>query len=172
MNAKNTAPKTAAKPAAFYDAENYTPEESVGYLMRRIISGVAQEVERELEPEGLTHAQWVPLFMLSAGRASTGAELARECGLDAGAMTRLLDRLEGKGLCRRERSLEDRRVVNLDTTDEGREAIKVVPQVLSRVQNAALAGFTREEWQALKGMLRRILSNVQAMQASRENHVD
>lgn len=168
MNAKSSAPK----PAAFYKAETYTPEESVGYLMRRILSALAQEVERELEPGSLTHAQWVPLFMLSAGRATTGAELARECDLDAGAMTRLLDRLEGKGLCRRERSSEDRRVVNLQATDAGREAVKAVPEVLSRMQNAALAGFTREEWQLLKGMLRRILDNVQAMQASRDDHVE
>ncbi|PHM20392.1 MAG: MarR family transcriptional regulator [Curvibacter sp. PD_MW3] len=172
MNAKSTTQDPVGRPVDFYKAAGYAPEESVGYLMRRIISLLAQEVERELEPEGLTHAQWVPLFMLSSGRATTGAELARECSLDAGAMTRLVDRLEAKGLCRRERSSEDRRVVKLDATVEGREAIKVVPQVLSRVQNTALSGFTREEWQALKDMLHRILNNVQAMQASRENHVE
>jgi DNA-binding MarR family transcriptional regulator len=173
MNAKSTVKTPATKPAKaieFYSAETYTPGDSVGYLMRRIITVVAQQIEHELEPSGLTNAQWVPLFKLALGSATTGAELARECELDAGAMTRLLDRLEGKGLCRRERSSEDRRVVNLEMTDEGREAVKVVPQVLSSVQNQLLAGFTVEEWETLKEFLRRILDNVHGMQAGREHH--
>lgn len=173
MKTKSSAqPPAAAKAKAieFYNAKTYTPEQSVGYLMRRIISAVAQEIERELEPSGLTNAQWVPLFKLATGKATTAAELARECELDAGAMTRLLDRLESKGLCQRERSSEDRRVVNLEMTPEGKEAAKVVPEVLCRVQNAYLAGFSVEEWQTLTGFLRRILDNAQATQANRENH--
>ena len=173
MNAKNTVKKQAVDKAPaveFYFAATYTPDEAIGLLMRRVISAIKQEVERELEPSGLTNAQWVPLFKLATGCASTGVELARECELDAGAMTRLLDRLESKGLCRRERSSEDRRVVNIEMTDEGREAAKVIPEVLSRVQNAHLAGFTVEELQTLKSFLRRILDNAQAIQASREQH--
>jgi DNA-binding MarR family transcriptional regulator len=173
MNAKSTVKSPVAKTAPaieFYNAKTYTPSDSVGYLMRRIITVVAQEIERELEPSGLTNAQWVPLFKLALGSATTGAELARECELDAGAMTRLLDRLEGKGLCRRERSSEDRRVVNLEMTAEGKEAVKVVPQVLSSVQNQLLTGFSVEEWQNLKDYLRRILDNAQALQAGRDPH--
>ena len=173
MNLKSTTPKGAAsKPRAveFYKAATYATNESVGHLMKRIMMVAAQEIERELEPSGLTNAQWVPLLMLSLGSATTGAELSRECGLDAGAITRLLDRLEAKGLCRRERSAEDRRVVDLAMTDEGRQAAKVVPQVLSKVQNQLLAGFTFEEWTDLKGYLHRILDNAKAMQARSENH--
>ena len=149
----------------FYRAEDYKPEESVGYLMRRILSLVAQGVERELEPKGLTNAQWVPLFKLYIGCASTVADLARQCDLDAGSMTRLLDRLEAKQLCRRVRSAEDRRVVNLELTEAGRAAAQEIPAILSKIQNAHLAGFSVEEWQILKGYLRRILETAQTLQA-------
>ena len=154
----------------FYRAEGYKPDESVGYLMRRILSLIAQGVERELEPTGLTNAQWVPLLKLYMGKGSTAAELARECELDAGSMTRLLDRLEAKDLCRRIRSSEDRRVVNLELTEAGRAAAKEIPAILSRVQNAHLAGFSVEEWQVLKGYLRRILDTAQSLQASAEKN--
>lgn len=143
----------------FYRAADYAPEESVGYLMRRVLALVAQEVERQLETSDLTNAQWVPLFKLSMGQASTVAELARQCHLDAGAMTRLLDRLEAKGLCRRVRSVADRRVVNIELTDAGRIAAADIPVVLSRVQNAHLAGFSVQEFETLKGFLHRILGN-------------
>jgi len=146
---------------AFYCADGYKPEESVGYLMRRVLALVGQEVERQLETSDLTSAQWVPLFKLSMGKVSTVAELARECHLDPGAMTRLLDRLEAKGLCRRVRSVADRRVVHIELTPVGIDAAAAIPAVLSRVQNAHLAGFSVEEFEALKGFLRRILDNAQ-----------
>ena len=147
----------------FYRAEGYKPDDSVGYMMRRIVSAATQGIERELEPTGLTNAQWVPLFKLYMGHASTVAELARVCELDAGAMTRLLDRLEAKQLCRRIRSSDDRRVVNLELTEAGRTAAQGIPEILCRVQNANLAGFSVEEWQILKGYLRRILDTAQAL---------
>ena len=163
--------RAQAKPPQheFYRPEDYRPDESVGYLMRRILNTVSAEVERELEPSGLTNAQWVPLLKLYMGVASTVAELARECQLDAGGMTRLLDRLETKGLVRRVRSSEDRRVVNLELTEEGRAAARNIPAILCGVQNSHMRGFTVEEWQLLKGLLRRILANAQAIQAERDN---
>ena len=156
----------------FYRAKGYKPDDSVGYLMRRIIAIASQQIERELEPTGLTNAQWVPLLKLYMGSASTVAELARVCELDAGSMTRLLDRLEAKQLCRRIRSSDDRRVVNLELTDAGRTAAKSIPDILCRVQNAHLSGFSSEEWQVLKGFLRRILDTAQSMQTPAEKTAD
>lgn len=153
---------------AFYDPDDYQPNESLGYLMRRIISMFAAAVDRELEPQGLTSAQWVPLLKLHMGAGPTVAELARDCQQDAGGMTRMLDRLEAKGLVRRVRSGEDRRVVNVELTDEGRAAAREIPAVLCGVQNAHMRGFTVEEWQTLKGMLQRILDNALAIQSARE----
>lgn len=155
-------------PAEFYCASDYDAGQSTGYLMRQIINSVSQQVARELEPQGLTNAQWVPMLKLYLGKASTVAELARQCQLDAGSMTRLLDRLEAKGFCRRIRSSDDRRVVNIELTPEGSEAAKEIPTVLSRVQNAHLAGFSVEEWQNLKGYLRRILETAHTLQAANE----
>jgi DNA-binding MarR family transcriptional regulator len=152
---------TAAVAIEFYHADAYAPEDSVGYLMRRVLALVTQEVERQLQASDLTNAQWVPLFKLFMGQASTVAELARECHLDGGAMTRTLDRLEAKGLCQRVRSVADRRVVHIELTDVGRAAAAGIPAVLSRVQNAHLASFSVEEFETLKGFLRRILGNAQ-----------
>jgi DNA-binding MarR family transcriptional regulator len=156
----NLAPPRPA--LAFYDAAHYQPEESVGYLMRRILNMVSAEVGRQLEPSGLTSAQWLPLYKLSIGMASTVAELARESQLDAGAMTRLLDRLEAKGLCQRVRSQSDRRVVNIELTEAGRQAAAGIPAVLCQAQNTHLAGFNAQEFDTLKAYLRRIYDNAQA----------
>jgi DNA-binding MarR family transcriptional regulator len=167
MSSPAHTPRADAVPA-FYDPDDYRPEQSIAFLMRRIINALSAEVERRFEPSGLTNAQWVPLIMLHMGRASMVAELARECQLDAGGMTRLLDRLETKGLVRRVRSSADRRVVNLELTEEGREAAARIPAVLCDVQNTALRGFSGDEWQLLRQMLTRILANARALQAEPE----
>lgn len=151
--------RTVRAPTVFYQPESYHPNESAAYLMRRILACMAAEVEDALEPTGLTNAQWVPLLKLHMGEASSVAELARECQLDTGAMTRLLDRLEAKGLLARVRSSQDRRVVNIELTGEGRKAARQIAPVLCRVQNAFLQGLSVTEWHQLKDVLRRILDN-------------
>jgi len=148
---------------AFYRAATYRPEDSVGYLMKQIIGMVSQDIERRLAHTDLTSAQWVPLFKIHFGQASTVAELARHCSLDAGAMTRLLDRLEAKGLVRRVRSDTDRRVVNLELTEAGTQAASEIPEILSGVQNAHLADFSTQEFETLRGYLQRILNNAHAI---------
>jgi DNA-binding MarR family transcriptional regulator len=171
--AKSPARK-AAKGAAqanpdFYTPAEYRPETSVAYLMRRLVSNFAAEVEHELDPRGLTNAQWVPLYKLHLGHGTTAAELARTCELDAGAMTRTLDRLEAKNLIRRVRSSEDRRVVNLELTDEGRHAAGQIPEALCKVLNAHLRGFSHGEVDQLKSLLLRMLENGAELQKDREN---
>ena len=155
--------RAAPRPAAFYRARGYGAEQSVGYLMRQIVTSIARGVDQRLESVGLTNAQWVPLLKLQLGQAATVAELARECQVDAGAMTRMLDRLETKHLIRRVRSSDDRRVVNLELTEDGAKAARLIPGVLCEVQNAHLAGFTVPEWEALKTSLHRMLGNGEAL---------
>lgn len=149
----------SSAPVEFYQATGYCREESVGYLMRRITLSIVQQADRRLGQHGLTSAQWAPLFKIKMGHNPTVADLARELEMDAGAMTRLLDRLEKKGLCKRVRSTEDRRIVNIELTPEGEAAIDEVPAVLADVLNAHLAGFSKSEWQALRSYLERMLAN-------------
>src|SRR5471030_3306992 len=111
-------------PADFYRPSAYCAEESVGYLMKRVQMSIVSQVDKRLAEHGLTSAQWGPLMRMQiTGCGSTVAELARWMQVDAGAMTRLLDRLEKKGLCKRIRSTQDRRVVHVELTREGEEVI-------------------------------------------------
>ncbi|MGC4060653.1 MAG: MarR family transcriptional regulator [Aquabacterium sp.] len=159
---------TDAGVVQFYQHSSYNRENSYGYLMKRITQVMIGEVDKRLGSHGLTQAQWAPLFLIHQKRASTLAELSRELQVDAGALTRTLDRLEAKGLCKRERSTEDRRVVHLALTPEGKAATAPVPEVLCNVSNMILKGFTEEEWQTLMGLLRRLHTNAEALRDTAE----
>jgi len=131
-------------------------------MMRQILTSLAQGVEQKLANTALTHAQWMPVFKLHLGHASTVAELARECHLDAGAMTRMLDRLEAKGLCTRSRSETDRRVVNIALTPAGSQTATEIPGVLCAVLNGHLSGLSADEFATLKSLLQRVLQNTKS----------
>lgn len=139
-------------------------EQHLGYQMRRIVTLLASHIDRQVEPLGLTDAQWKPLLRLLIDQPGTVAALARVCQLDAGGTTRLLDRLEAKGLVRRERSVEDRRVVNLELTDEGRAAAQQLPAVLQGLQQSLLQGFSADEEAQLRSYLARLYANAQSLE--------
>lgn len=158
------APRRASCPPLF-DARRYEMSESLGHQLVQLLGQMRREMELRMARHGLTDAQWKPLWMLQQGRAGTPVELARESGIDAGAMTRMVDRLVAKGLVERLRSETDRRVVNLRLTAAGEEAAGHVPAVLASIHNDVLEGFSAEEWAQLKAFLARALANAQALAA-------
>lgn len=151
------------EPADFYQADSYQAGESIGWLLRTINQSIIRQVGRRLLGCGLTHAQWTPLIRLHFCGQSTAAALAKELDLDAGAMTRLLDRLEAKGLVSRERSATDRRVLTLALTAEGRRITQQLPALFSEIFNLHLSGFSHEEWRTLIGLLKRVQLNGEAL---------
>ncbi len=146
----------------FYQPGTYRADTSVGYLMRQVMSSILAEADAQLAVLDLTHAQWMPLFKLAKRECGTAADLARDLEMDPGAMTRSMDRLEAKGLVRRERSCTDRRVVQLMLTEEGKRVADQVPPVLANVLNGHLQGFSQAEWQQLLQFLQRMLDNGEA----------
>jgi DNA-binding MarR family transcriptional regulator len=93
------------------------------------------------------------------GKGRTIGEFCRLLGYDSGAMTRLLDRIEKKGLIRRVANPEDRRSFLLELTPESRA---VFPQAKRRVQavfKRLLAGFDEEQAAAFRQSLEQVLAN-------------
>ncbi len=145
--------------AALYTSANYNPEDSVGRLIADVSGRLLAALDGEMTGMGITGAQWVILMRIATGCGSTAAELCRFSRYDTGSMTRMLDRLEEKGLIRRVRSDKDRRVVCLELTGAGRDLYTLLPPVAIKVLNAHLRGFTRNELDQFKGFLNRMRTN-------------
>jgi len=144
--------------SAFYDVANYTAGKSVGFLLKRAHQSLLRSMDARMQKYDLTAMQWGPLLLISKGHG-TVAGCAREADIDSSAMTRMLDRLEAKGLLQRVRSEADRRVVNLELTPAGAELAKVIPLELSQVLNHHLRGFSESEFETLKNLLTRFERN-------------
>lgn len=152
-------PPPVRPPCTLYDGRRYDVAESVGHQLVHLMMLMRREVELRMAEHGLTDAQWKPLWMLKTGRAATANELAREMDIDAGAVTRMVDRLESKGLVERVRSAADRRVVHLRLSAAGETVVKKVPFVLASVNNDFLRGFSEAEWKQLRRLLARMAVN-------------
>src|SRR6516225_3287026 len=139
---------------------------SVGQLMGRARASLLTSIDSEIERFGLNSTQFAVLKHLGEGTAQTAADLCRLNRYDTGAMTRILDRLEEKGLVRRERGREDRRVVFLRLAPHGRSLLPRLMAVATRVVDAHLAGFSASEIEAFSGYLRRMIDNGQAQEHS------
>ena len=152
---------------AFYAGDSYVAADSVGYLLNQVMISMRRQVEQAMTAHDLTAAQWYPLWKLRRDGPGTAQELARDMDIDAGAMTRRVDRLAARGLLQRLRCDTDRRRVMLTLTAAGEAVAGHVPQVLADVNNTYLRDFSRDEWQQLTALLRRMLANGPARAGAR-----
>ncbi|KQU56153.1 MarR family transcriptional regulator [Sphingomonas sp. Leaf339] len=140
----------------FYDDSGFSPDCSIGYLVRRTHQLGSAQLESIFANEGLTAMQWQALAAIWYGRGNTAAELARDLGHDKGAMTRLVDAMELQGWITRERTAGDRRCVNLALTSTGEAvALRCKQEVLAR-WNDWLADWDPPEVATMIGLLQKL----------------
>jgi DNA-binding MarR family transcriptional regulator len=152
--------------ANVYEIETYQPRKGVGHLLSRVRTEMLAALDKALEADAelaaleISSAQFIVIAALAlAESAKSASDLCRGISYDAGAMTRMIDRLESKGLIRRNRRPDDRRVVYLELTDEGSRAYPRMREVSMGVVNRFLRGFSQAEARQLETFLSRMLEN-------------
>jgi DNA-binding MarR family transcriptional regulator len=136
---------------------NYAVERSVGYLLARSRTKLARALDIELARHGITHAQGSIILMLAGGRFHTAAELARELYVDSASMTRILDRLQKRGMLTRMPRSDDRRIIDLRLSEEGKKLGQALPELYSQVLNRSFEKFSAEEIRLLRSLLCKLL---------------
>jgi len=163
--------KTPSPPplrGGYYQGDQYRTEDSVGFLMKQAVDLLSRAIDARMAEHSLTDAQWRPLLKLSIHPQTTATQMARMVGCDSGATTRMLDRLEDKGLLRRVRSTDDRRVQQLELTPDGQKAAAIVPFVIADVLNTHLADLSHAEIDQLRKLLERVVATGQREAARRD----
>jgi DNA-binding MarR family transcriptional regulator len=152
--------------AKIYDIDTYQPANCVGQLLYRVKAAQMNALDEvlakdpDLAPLEISAAQYVVISVLAKSECTDSvAQLCKDLPYDAGAMTRMLDRLEAKGLISRRRCPDDRRVVKLELTEAGRAALPKMRACSVQVLNHFLRGFTQGEARQLESFLVRMLQN-------------
>lgn len=142
-----------------YTTRNFMLTDSVGFRIVKARNLVVAEMDLALKDLDITGQQMGILFSLKQGVATTPFELSKLLGIDTGLMTRMLDKLETKGLLVRSRDAQDRRVVNLSLTAKGLETAEQIPEIAPHVLNARLRKFTKAEFAELDRLLRKFIGD-------------
>ena len=134
---------------------------SLGILFRQVRDAMWARMAAELASRGhdLTFSQFITLKKLATGVASV-TDLARAADLNPGAMTRLLDRLEAKGLVARSADASDRRALSIHLTDAGLLIWDEINQCGQRVREQALHGMDDAERAQFLRLLRQARDNL------------
>jgi DNA-binding MarR family transcriptional regulator len=130
------------------------------HLIGRIRKAARREFEGRVADLDITTAQFMVLRRLWEGDGILTTILTKDVCSDGGTITGLLDRLEAKGLIRRERSTKDRRAVHVYLTPVGCDLETPLMNVVREINRHALAGFSEEERAALHRALERIGENL------------
>jgi DNA-binding MarR family transcriptional regulator len=113
---------------------------------------------RILEPADLTLQQYNVLRILRGALPEPlpTMEIGERMIERTPGITRLLDRLDGKGLVRRERCAEDRRQVLVSITDAGLALLKELDRPVARADQTALSMLADGEVDRLRRLLDRV----------------
>lgn len=116
------------------------------------------------EPHGITPQQYNVLRILRGAHpeALPTMEIAQRMVEKTPGITRLLDRLETKGLVQRERPSDDRRRVLISITVAGLELLDRLDVPVREATTAVLAGLTEREVAALRSALQGIRGRLAA----------
>jgi DNA-binding MarR family transcriptional regulator len=156
MNSAEVSDRTAV--GDVYDNKTFEPSTCLGPLIGRVRLALLEAMDRALLPHNVTAAQYIILSTLVSANAASASQICRGLSYDAGAMTRMIDRLEQRGLLRRVR-VADRRTQKLELTEEGKTLYPKMRASAMAVINGLLRGFTKAEARQLEGFLKRMLEN-------------
>ena len=145
----------------YYCADTLDPAKSVGFLLKRCGILMSQMAERRFAPEPVSFTQWIVLATLMRFDHLSATALSAETGHDMGALTRLVDDLEAKGLVRRARSEHDRRAIEIALTSSGRRRAESGKRVVVELLNLLVSPYSRQEIETLIGLMQRMLGHLQ-----------
>jgi DNA-binding MarR family transcriptional regulator len=100
-----------------------TLEAHLGFWLRFVSNHVSGRFRQLVEENGVSVSEWVALRQLYPSQPVSPAELIESLGMTKGAISKILNRLEDKGLARRVAAPEDGRAQRIELTRAGRALV-------------------------------------------------
>lgn len=98
--------------------------------LRRIVNALEANARSMARASNLTQAQLLVLLEIARNGQEMPRDIARALGVGQATITLQIDKLEARGLVRRERRLADRRAIWVILTDTGQALLDQIPDPL------------------------------------------
>lgn len=135
-------------------------EDHLGYWLRIVSNHVSHAFKVRVESLGVTVAEWVVLRKLYEREGVRPSDLSDGLGLTRGAVSKLLDRLAGKGLVRVRADAGDGRAQVVTLSASGRGLVPRLAALADENDAAAFGHLSEPERAALRATLRGVVARL------------
>jgi MarR family transcriptional regulator, organic hydroperoxide resistance regulator len=132
----------------------------LGYRIKLLSQLLSRKLTERLEPFGLTPFHWVVLCCLWEEDGLPTSSIGEKLQQVGGTLTGVLDRMEERGLIRRERDCRDRRIWRIWLTDAGKELETVLPAIAVEIREQAMHGISYPEREHFSQLLNQAIENL------------
>ena len=133
------------------------------YAQRCVAYAYAEVLRAHCEERGkpyvITPPQWGALSLLLVQDGMTIGAMSQKRGVDAPAATGIITRLEQNGLVERRHDREDRRVVKVYLTDEGKDISHTLVSSVEHFELSIKRGFSEGEMDRFLVQLQQLIAN-------------
>lgn len=130
--------------------------------LRQITRAIDLHSKQLVQKYGLTGPQMLLLKEISRAEKISSGVLSRNASLSQATVTSILDRLEKAGYVKRIRSLDDKRVVYVEVTDQTRKVFENAPPLLQETFTRQLALLQPWEKTNILSTLQRVAAMMEA----------
>ena len=136
----------------------------LGVNIARLFNVFDKAIRQEVMLYDLTAIEY-NLLWHCLNEEQTATELAQILPVDGSRISRLVTRLVDRGLLRRRRSRDDRRIVMLSLTEEGSEFTSRILQNMRRQYATLTEGIIEEEMLTFESVISKIIANYASMES-------
>jgi DNA-binding MarR family transcriptional regulator len=140
-----------------FDRNNFRLERSLGQYIHLLNLYKDKLLGSHPDMQDITVAQFKVLLLLSRVKTMKPSDLWQTLQVDSAAITRMLDRLEKKGLILRERSTTDRRQIDIRLSAQGKAVARRIPQIAADTLNQLTDCLSEKELTQFMHLLVKIL---------------
>lgn len=145
--------------------DDWDPTAHPGHYFSRIARALARIGDIRLRGLGFATAQLPVLTALKDGSRMSQTDLARWAKVEQPTMAQMLARMERDGIIRREPDPTDRRSSLISLTRQAHSRLPAGRAILRQGNVEMTEGLSAREVETLVSLLRRVLANVEAMEA-------
>lgn len=139
------------------------PKPTIGMELSDTSKRLHDCLRKASEAVGLPASYRMFLFHLHHGDGLTQLELARRVKQSPPSVSVTLQKMERDGLLRRQTDEQDQRTIRVYLTEAGRELNERNHDAMLEVDNRLINGFTQEEQESFKSMLKRMNENLEGI---------
>ena len=132
---------------------------AIGYRIKLLGQLLGRKFQERLEPFGLTPFHWVVLCCLWEEDGLATCSIGEKLQQVGGTITGVLDRMEERGLIRRERDVRDRRIWRIWLTEEGKQLETVLPPIAWEIREQAMRGIPCDDRERFSQLVNQAIAN-------------